>query len=137
MSGGLFAVLAFVHFLVDWVFQTHAEAMTKHNHPWVRARHCTIYTAGFLPVLLVWGWDAKRLAFGGAVLFLSHFAEDTYLPVFCWAKHIRRVPVVRERGLPGFVEWASEPLGKILMIAIDQIVHLSFLWVLVWVEVSR
>ena len=33
LMGGLFAVLAFIHFFVDWIFQSHAEAMVKHNNP--------------------------------------------------------------------------------------------------------
>lgn len=131
-AGGFFAVLAFVHFVVDWVFQTHAEAMAKHNNWRVRVRHCIIYTLGFVP-LLVWVRLSPARYFASlAVLFLSHFAEDTYYPVFLWAKHVRRVPVVREKGIAGFVEWAETPLGKILMIAVDQIVHLTFLWVVVW-----
>jgi hypothetical protein len=28
-----------------------------------------------------------------------------------------------------FIAWASTPLGKILMIAVDQIIHILFLWV--------
>lgn len=50
-AGGLFAVFAFIHFFVDWVFQSHAEAMVKHNHADVRAKHCIIYTIGFIPLI--------------------------------------------------------------------------------------
>lgn len=131
-AGGLFAVLAFVHFAVDWVFQTHAEAMAKHNNWRMRARHCAIYTAGFVP--LFW-WLHVRWSVGIActvLLFGSHFIEDTYLPVYWWTKYIRRVPTVRQKGILGFIEWAETPLGKILMIAVDQIIHLTFLWVAVW-----
>jgi hypothetical protein len=31
----------------------------------------------------------------------------------------------------GFLQFIQTPLGKILMIAIDQIIHLTFLWPLV------
>lgn len=27
--GGIFALLTFVHFAIDWIFQSHAEAMAK------------------------------------------------------------------------------------------------------------
>lgn len=136
-AGGLFAAFAFVHFAVDWIFQTHAEAMAKHNNAHVRARHCVIYTAGFLPLLWWLGWEPWRTVVGAAVLFVSHFGEDTYVPVYWWARYVRRVPEVRQCGAPGFATWVETPLGKILMIAVDQIVHLTFLWTLVALEMWR
>lgn len=160
MAGGLFAVLTFIHFFVDWVFQSHAEAMVKHNNAKVRAKHCLIYTAGFIPFMwyLHYSWIGWLVCLN--VLFWSHFIEDTYLPVYLWAKYIRKPPEmidpikiskgpviivsedfkseVKEQFsvLPpdpkaGFISFIQTPLGKILMIAIDQIIHLSFLWVLV------
>jgi hypothetical protein len=112
-------------------------------------------------------------------LFVSHFIEDTYLPVVYWALHVRRPPEMRwtiklENGvgklynpdgtlyhdllfkpwrwdlatsvtdkkslkiankqlvLRGFMEFIDTTLGKILMIAVDQIIHLSFLVPIVW-----
>lgn len=147
IGGGLFAVLTFVHFFVDWVLQTHAEAMVKHNNPAVRARHCLIYTLGFVPIMFLLHFQAWEWLVSLNVLFWSHFVEDTYIPVYLWAKYIRRPPEMTEPQknkeldgyvsvLPpdpkrGFVEFIQTPLGKILMIAIDQIIHLAFLWVLV------
>jgi Protein of unknown function (DUF3307) len=137
LAGGLFAILTFIHFVVDWIFQTHAEAMAKHNNAKVRARHCLIYTLGFLPLLLVFTWlgALTLLEFGICllILFVSHFIEDTYLPVYLWAKYIRRPPEMKqENPKAGFVEFVGTPLGKILMIAIDQIIHLAFLFPIVW-----
>jgi hypothetical protein len=134
LSGGLFAVFTFIHFFVDWICQTHAEAMAKHNNPWVRARHCLIYTLGFVPSMYVLGFDFWSWVIGLNVLFWSHFVEDTYVPVFLWAKHIRKPAEMQAPNDPkkGFIEFISTPLGKILMIAVDQIIHLTFLWVLVW-----
>jgi len=40
--GGLFAVMTFIHFFVDWICQTHSEAMQKHNNWKVRTKHCAI-----------------------------------------------------------------------------------------------
>lgn len=147
IAGGLFTVLTFVHFFVDWVLQTHAEAMAKHNNPKVRARHCLIYTLGFVPIMWLLHFQAWEWVVSLNVLFWSHFVEDTYIPVYLWAKYIRRPPEMTEpyknveldgyvSVLPpdpkrGFVEFIQTPLGKILMIAIDQIIHLAFLWVLV------
>lgn len=152
LAGGLFAVFAFVHFFVDWVFQSHAEAMVKHNTPRVRAKHCLIYTLGFVPLMWALGFTAWEWFFGLNILFWSHFFEDTYVPVYLWAKYIRRPPEMTEpwkemytrvdgevafRVHPpdpkhGFGEFVQTPLGKILMIAIDQIIHLAFLFPLVW-----
>lgn len=157
LGGGLFAVFALVHFVVDWVFQSHAEAMVKHNNPFVRAKHCLIYTAGFTPLLYLLGFSAWEWFFGLNILFWSHFFEDTYVPVFWWAKYIRKPPEMTEPwkesytrvdgsvafkvhppdAKHGFVEFVQTPLGKILMIAIDQIIHLLFLVPLVWMAVRH
>lgn len=148
LAGGIFAVLAFVHFAVDWIFQSHAEAMAKHNNPRIRAKHCLIYTLGFVPLMYIFGFTFWEWVIGINILFWSHFFEDTYLPVFWWAKHIRKPPEMVEpykqeytdvdgsvviKVLPpdaerGFIKWIQTPMGKILMIAIDQIIHLLFLF---------
>ena len=153
MAGGLFVVFGFIHFFVDWVFQSHAEAMVKHNNPKVRAKHCAIYTAGFIPLMWVLGFNFWDWVIGLNILFWSHFAEDTYIPVYLWAKFIRKPPemsdVRKEPGPDGYVfvlppdpkkgfgEFVQTPLGKILMIAIDQIVHLAFLWPLVYLAMRN
>jgi len=154
MAGGLFAVFAFVHFLVDWIFQSHAEAMVKHNNPWIRAKHCLIYTVGFVPLLWAVHFSFWEWVIGLNILFWSHFCEDTYIPVYLWAKYIRRPPemtrpstqVRTEDGYisvaapdpkKGFVEFIQTPLGKILMIAVDQIIHLTFLFPIVWMIVRH
>lgn len=153
LGGGLFAVLAFVHFFVDWIFQSHAEAMVKHNNPKIRAKHCAIYTLGFLPLFYLFGFTWWEWLVGANVLFWSHFAEDTYLPIYLWAKWIRRPPEMTEPvkttdldgyvtvGPPdpkkGFVLFIQTALGKILMIAIDQIIHLAFLLPIVWLAMRH
>src|SRR5277367_347128 len=86
----LFVCLTFIHFVSDFVFQSHAEAMIKHNHAWVRAKHCFIYTMLFWPFFLYIDMTWSKIMAASLVLFLSHFFEDTYYPVFLWAKHIRR-----------------------------------------------
>lgn len=154
LAGGIFALLTFVHFAVDWIFQSHAEAMVKHNNPWIRAKHCLIYTSGFLPFLLLchltwWEWLVAL-----NVLFWSHFYLDTYHLVFLWAKYIRKPPemfqVTKTASVidgyvhisppdlkKGFVEFVSTPLGKILLITLDQIFHLMFLWVIVYMAMKH
>ena len=157
LAGGLFAVFSFVHFFVDWVFQSHAEAMVKHNTPLVRAKHCLIYTVGFVPLLYVLGFTFWEWVIGLNILFWSHFFEDTYVPVYLWAKYIRKPPEMTEPWKEvytrvdgetvfkvhppdpkhGFVQFVQTPLGKILMIAIDQIIHLAFLFPLVWMVIRH
>lgn len=156
LAGGLFALLAFVHFFVDWIFQTHSEAMVKHNHPWIRAKHCFIYTVGFIPVIYFLHYSIIEWIVGLNILFWSHFIEDTYLPVFLWAKYIRRPAEMTEPwneiqtqtdgstiitthppdARYGFSLFIQTPIGKILMIAIDQIIHLTFLFPLVWMALN-
>jgi hypothetical protein len=152
LLGGLFAVFAFVHFFVDWIFQSHSEAMVKHNNAKIRAKHCLIYTVGFFPLMWLLHFSTAKFLIGANILFWSHFVEDTYYPVFLWAKYIRRPPEMVEPwketytrvdgalaikvhppdAKRGFVEFVQTALGKILMIAIDQIIHLAFLFPLVW-----
>lgn len=157
IAGGLFAVLAFVHFFVDWIFQSHSEAMVKHNRPWIRAKHCAIYTLGFAPLFWAFGLYWWEWLVAVNILFWSHFYEDTYTPVFLWAKYIRKPPEMTEPWKEtyartdgtvavrvhapdaerGFVEWVQTPMGKILMIAIDQIIHLAFLFPIVWLVIHH
>lgn len=143
LLGGLFAILCFIHFFVDWIFQSHAEAMVKHNNPKIRAKHCLIYTAGFIPLLALCHFSFWEWLIALNILFWSHFCEDTYVPVYLWAKYVRRPPEMTEPRkqvgtdgyvfvLPpdpkaGFVDFIQTAMGKILMIAIDQIIHLMFL----------
>src|SRR5208282_47685 len=148
LMGGILAVLSFIHFFVDWIFQSHAEALVKHNNPKIRAKHCLIYTVGFIPLFLLCQLSWVEWLFALNVLFWSHFCEDTYIPVMLWAKYIRRPPEMtqpRQRTevdgyvtiLPpdskaGFIEFIQTTLGKILMIAIDQIIHITFLIPIAW-----
>lgn len=92
LGGGLFALFAFVHFFVDWIFQSHAEAMVKHNNPKIRAKHCLIYTLGFVPLMWLLGFETWEWVAGLNILFWSHFYLDTYHGVYLWAKYIRRPP---------------------------------------------
>ena len=141
-AGGLFAMLTFVHFFADWLFQSQYEASHKHNDWKVRARHCTVYTVFFVPIFLMLGvpiWPALGAI---SILWVSHFGIDTYIPVFLWAKYMRKIPVLNEGG-PGFwntqirhmldgqkafAESWKKPIYPILFIAVDQILHLAFLW---------
>lgn len=112
-AGSLFAVLVFAHFVVDWIFQTHWEAMRKHDHAGARAVHCTIYTFGMSWALWIIGLAPGTWPFAVATgtIFLSHFIEDTYVPVYLWARYIRRVPELVKDGRSGFHAFVDTPLG--------------------------
>lgn len=126
--GGIFALLTLVHFIADWLFQSHAEAMAKPTDFYVRGIHCLIYTAILLGVIAVsLAPSPFAMAVIAVALWVSHFIEDTYLPVIVWAKFIRKPPEMSTTTLEGFKDFASTPLGKILLITVDQIVHLVFL----------
>ena len=135
LLGGLYAVLTYIHTLTDFVFQSHAEAMVKHNHPKIRAKHCLVYTFGFVPLLCFCHFSFIEWVIALNILFWSHFYIDTYQLVYLWAKTIRRPPemsigIYRDYNDPkaGFVQFIKTPLGKILMIVVDQLCHLAFLF---------
>lgn len=137
LSGGLLAALCFIHFFVDWIFQSHTEAMAKHANAKIRAKHCAIYTAGFVPMLGFFLYLRELTIFeflaSLTILFVSHFCEDTYYPVFLWAKHIRKPSEMAcEDQKEGFKRFIETPIGKILMITIDQIIHITFLLPIVY-----
>lgn len=146
-AGGVFVILVFVHFFADWIFQNHEQATKKHNDFSVRGRHCLYYTVPFIFVILLLGVDGWWLITSILILFLSHFIIDTYVPVFLWAKYIRKVPEIStalpnsdDRGIfkntPAQEEFAklfkTSPIYAILFIAVDQILHLLFLWPIVF-----
>lgn len=137
LLGGFLGILTLIHFVVDWVFQSHAEAMVKHNNPRIRAKHCLIYTIGFIPFMLLLHFSVWEFILGLNILFWSHFGEDTYIPVFLWAKYIRRPPEMDNDPKNGFLIFVSSPLGKILMIVIDQIIHLLFLLPIAWMALKH
>jgi hypothetical protein len=123
--GGVFALLVLVHFVADWVFQSHDEAMRKPKDNLIRAKHCTVYTLLCTSAISFFGVSWVICLQSAFILWLSHFLEDTYLPVFVWARYIRKPGPMNT--LKDFVAFAETPLGKILLIAVDQIVHLVFL----------
>lgn len=157
LCGGIWFILTMVHFFVDWIFQTHSEAMVKHNNPKIRFKHCLVYTVGFIPLMFLFKFQPWEIYVGCATLFISHFIEDTYVPVFLWVKYIRKPPEMTVEGrymvrklvkkgkdiVPyphddkeGFAVFSSTPIGKILVIVVDQIIHVLCLLPLVWMALN-
>jgi hypothetical protein len=148
IAGGIFAWFVLTHFGVDFLAQSHTEAIQKSSNGWVRARHCLIYSIGFIPVLWLFGLSLTKAIIALNILFWSHWLEDTYLLVLYWTKYVRRPPAFK--GLNDKLTWRisdddkrafrafiQEPLGTILMIAADQIVHLACLIPVVYLTVAR
>lgn len=147
--GGIFALLVFVHFVSDWLLQSHDEAMRKTSDALVRAEHCFIYSLSFVPFMNWFELTISEALISFALLFFSHFVEDTYYPVMLWAKYVRRPPdfkmiVFNDEMTNGkqlsdrdaFIRWASEPLGKIIAIVVDQLVHIAFLFPIAYFAVT-
>jgi hypothetical protein len=124
-----FPTLVLAHFIVDWIFQTNYEAMNKYKNIWIRMIHCLVYTIGMAISFYLCG--ARNLYIVSLVLFVSHFIEDSYLPVYLWVKYIRRpVEMKYENSQRGFIRFSNTILGKILVIAVDQIIHIVVIWIL-------
>ncbi len=123
--GGIFALLVFAHFVADWLCQSHAEAMAKSQNNLVRAIHCAVYSTLCTVVIGTMTESMSVVVWSFAILFTSHYFEDTYAPVFVWVRYVRRPPGVVD--LDTFKAFAGTNLGLILMIVVDQLVHLLFL----------
>jgi hypothetical protein len=153
LAGGIFSILVFIHFIMDWIFQSHKNAVIKHNSPLIRAEHCSIYTIGFVPILIPMQFELWEFGAACIILFLSHFYLDTYHLVYLWAKHIRKPPEMFELGKyktckggqvidypannkEGFEIFATIPNNRILVIVIDQLAHIMFLIPLVWMALN-
>lgn len=151
--GGILFILTIVHFIVDWIFQSNKDAMAKHNNPLIRAKHCLIYTVGFVPIMLLMKLELWEMFVGSFILFTSHFYLDTYHAVYLWAKYIRKpnemlllkqyhmfkgneIVVYPTNDKEGFAEFAKTTLGKILMIVVDQLTHIIFLIPLAWMAIN-
>ena len=163
-SGGILFILTLIHFVLDWIFQSHETAMNKHNNPSIRAKHCLWYAFGFLPIMWLLHFQPWEFVFGLCWLFLTHYIEDSYLPVFLWAKYVRKPIIVSYQPVQlmldnnmsiincsssdyfhshplssrkDFAEFVDTQLGKILMITVDQIIHVVCLIPLVWMALIK
>jgi len=143
LAGGLYVPVAFWHFVADWLTQPEKMAENKSSNFWLLLLHCCIYTVLFVPVLIIYGIPMWMAGIAATILFMSHFVGDTYAPVWFWAKFIRRmtfrrdVVMQRQRVLYGTQVFNVEQVHDgpfyfkpTLMVVIDQLWHLFFLWVI-------
>lgn len=139
-TGGIFSLLVFWHFVFDWLFQTHDEAMKKSKDHQIRAIHCLIYAGSFLPLLMITSLTTSQGILALGILFWSHFFIDTYWPVMMWVKHIRKPPEFQRvtfnpktgvnRKLTdneSLLDFSRTSLGLTLIIVVDQLIHIAFL----------
>jgi len=135
-AGGLFALLTFIHFFGDWLFQSQYEATNKSKNTKIRALHCTIYTAFFVPMFWILGVTSYTFIICVAILWVSHFVIDTYIPVILWAHYLRKIPELKQFWDTEleftFIQLWKKPVYPILFITVDQILHLTFLWPIVF-----
>ena len=139
-------VLVLWHFLCDWVYQSHEEAVNKSLNPKIRTWHCVKYTVPFLPLLWVFGLSYVQLYVSAVILFVTHFFIDSYVPVVFWARYLRRAPeliqdIGRKSTLPpdlimvvnraaikkNMRDMFNTPLGAVLLITMDQFFHICCL----------
>lgn len=142
LAGGLYVPLVFWHFIADWLTQTENAAQAKSHNMLILFIHCSIYTMLFLPVLVIFGMSWGDVWIASGVLFGSHFIGDTYLPVYWWAKYLRRMTFATRDGTrhpvkgPGdvFGNGQSLQVGDFfkppMLLVIDQLWHLAFLWII-------
>jgi len=86
---------------------------------------------------LPWGaWSPKFFWYfliSVGVTWVTHFIEDTYIPVVLWAKYLRKIPEYQDlkkadTALVG-MDSINGTVAIILFIVIDQIIHITFLTV--------
>ena len=149
IAGGYFALYCLAHAINDWIPQSHYEAIHKSTNFRIRTRHCAIYSLLFLPAFLLFGLCWWKILASLAILFVSHHIIDTYLGTLLWMKYVRKHPAfvaitdmkfrlsIDEDDKRAFRTAIQEPLGMILMIAIDQFQHFLFLLPVAWLTVMQ
>lgn len=118
-------ILAFLHVMADWLFQSHQTAERKKENPRIRFDHSfaygmciaiPFYSLLFLLIPPFCPYYLGTLCY----LVLTHYIGDSYRLVHWWLRKIRKVPTCQLTE-----EW---PLTVILAIVIDQFYHLLCLW---------
>ena len=149
LAGGLYAPLVFWHFIADWLTQTEKAAQTKSKNMKVLTLHCFIYTMAFVPFFYLYDLSMWMRFVAWPVLFLSHMLGDTYLPVFWWAKYIRKMTYNRhyddKRRImhPSQLDINEQFLESgmfykpPMFLVIDQLWHMAFLWIIPILAIIR
>lgn len=128
--GSLFSIMTLFHFIWDWLPQSEFTAVNKHKNAWIRHVHCSWYS---LLMMVTFGFFVRdlnvvQLLILFTFLYITHFAEDTYWLPLMWLKHVRKAT----NGMG----WCNTPnevirhtsVVTILMITVDQVIHLVCLF---------
>jgi hypothetical protein len=113
----VFIWLMFVHFIADWVFQTHDQATNKTKNWKYLLSHCLVYTAFFIIPFFIFKINLLWLI----AIFLVHVILDKRSFLVWIMKNIKKITL----------ENVPEHLYYLLIITIDQIFHLLLLWIIV------
>ena len=116
----LFEALIFTHFVVDWIFQWR-EALYKTKKFLSLLFHSVIYTLGFIPVFLIYHLNFIWLL----LLFISHMTIDQGKIRLWILEKFKRVKS----------EEIERPLWWILIIGIDQTLHIIILAIIAIVRI--
>ena len=112
----IFEALFLTHLVMDWIFQWRWEAMNK-AHSWPALFfHCSVYTLGFIPVFIIYSLNWWWLA----LLFISHIFFDRRSFEYWLLEKFKRYKK----------ENASESSWAILLIGVDQVLHLVILGII-------
>lgn len=118
-------LLCIVHFN-DFFFQSQAQALAKTRDWKIRTRHCAEYSTWFMAFFTMMGLNISSAFVLTLWVFATHWLEDTYIPVIWWAKYARQAPEFKENitDYEAFVKFISTPIGVLLSVVIDQMVHI-------------
>jgi len=113
----LFESLFLTHLVMDWIFQWEWEALNKSRSWRALCFHCAVYTTGFIPVFLIYKVSLWWLV----LLFASHaFFDKRSFELWLLEKF---------KGVKK--ETVSESLWTVLLVAIDQVLHLIILGIII------
>lgn len=113
----VFVWLMLVHFIADFMFQTSQQARFKIDDPYERCWHVFVY--GICLSLYIGAFFGSHPLM---ILYiqLAHYVIDGYKINYLWHRYVKRVPLA---SFEDFKEFASTPIGMILTITVDQILH--------------
>ncbi len=117
MNLTVFEAFLITHFVMDWIFQWNWEAMKKSKEWLPLFFHCTVYTAGFIPAFIFFNVNFLWLL----LIFVSHVILDKRSLEF-WI--LEKFKGVKKDDV-------GEPIFTILLIGIDQTLHLAILTLIV------
>ena len=90
MTLTLIFLVIFVHWVADFVFQTHWQATNKSTNNWALFQHVGSYTITWMVVIwLSVGWYGYGILWFIPITFVSHFITDYFtsrLNSYLWKK---------------------------------------------------